>query len=169
MSPPAVRTHPVRFTNVTAPQPDELRDMCDIWLDTICAAGWSSKEAQRVAAYLTTCIYGNRTGELYLRDLESNLNIQSEESQRALKQLKLFGVLEEFQIERGKITVDARMTSVQKVRLAEMRAKLAELETASTERAMNEGIAALRSVARGSSQPTANKFDNDAIDAAIGG
>lgn len=165
MSTPPVRTQPVRIANYTAASPDDLRDICDIWLDNICSAGWSTREAHRVAAFLTTCVYGNRTGDLYLRDLESSLNIQTEESQRALKLLKLFGVIDEVQIERGKITVEIRIKTQQRLQLAKARAEIASLAAAEAEQALQSGITALRAVAQ---QGTQYKFDDAELDRAIG-
>lgn len=165
MSTPPVRTQPVRLANYEASSAGELRDACDIWLDDICSAGWSTKESHRVAAFLTTCIYGNRMGELYLRELESTLNIQSEESQRALKLLKLFGAIEDAQVERGRITVEIRLTTRQQLKIAKMRIELANLVAAENERAMNAGIAALRNV---SGQATHYTFDDAELQRVIG-
>lgn len=164
----AVRSVPVRASNFAPSSPEELRDLCDIWLDTICSAGWSTREAQRVAAFLTTCLAAKREGDLYLRDLESALNIQPEETQRALKLLKLFSVIDELQIDRGKLIVDVRFTLEQRVRLAEANGKLQHLAQAQTDRAVDAGIAALRTVATKS--VTANyKFDENELQSVLGG
>lgn len=166
-SPTAPRTAPVVFVNYAPSSSDEMRDMCDVWLASICSAGWSTKEAHRVAAFIASCLYGNRTAELYMRDVESALNIQPEESQRALKLLKLFGAIEDAQVERGKITVDVRVSLEQKLRLAEARATLRRLEASEQERAMTAGIAALRAVS-GHAKTERYAFDDAELARAIG-
>lgn len=168
MSTAPARTAPVKFVNFTAASPAELRDICDVWLASICSAGWSTREAHRVAAFLTGCVYGNRENELYLRDVESALNIQPEESQRALKLLKLFGAVDDLTIERGKLTVDMRVTLEQRVRLVEAQGKLAGLAAAESERAMNAGIAALRAVSGQAKESQHYSFDDAELQRAIG-
>lgn len=159
---PARRPCPMTFANFEPELASDTRDMCDIWLADICAAGWASREAHRVAAFLAQFLYTGRENDLYMRDLESGINIQPEESQRALKLLKLFGAIEDFQNDRGRLTVQFRVTLGQRVRLLETRARLAQLTQTSRDAALAAGIAALRAVSAQDNQ------DLDALCAATG-
>ncbi len=161
-APPAkpVSTAPVRFCNYEPQSADELRDACDIWLNDVCAAAWGSREMHRVAGFLITCVHTGRETELYSRDLESAINIQPEETNRSMKLLKLFGGIEDFSSDRGKLSVQVRLSLAQRLSLLEKRARLAELTHQQSQAMLAGSIAALRAISNGDASAVATARDD---------
>jgi hypothetical protein len=121
-----------------------LAMQCEVWLADICAAPWASKEAMKMSAVVSQCLQTFPPKAAFTRDMESAYALQPEEIARALKMLKLFGAIEHFDIERGRLTVKARLSYAQRLRVAEMRAGLDRLDR-ETQATVN--VTALRAVA----------------------
>jgi len=165
---PAANARPFRFQNFDAGSSQELRDMTDVWLADVSAAAWVTKEAQKLAAVVAEYMLVEKSMAVYTRDFESKYNIQSEEVARGLKLLKLFAAIENFEIEKGKLTVQARVTLGQRVKFMELQARYRELAAADADRAASEAVEALRTVGA-YAVPPANSFADASVPLAANG
>lgn len=149
------RSSPFRYANFTAGSDAELDLMCEVWLNDVCAAPWISREGQRLAAFIVMVLGGGRPGEVFLRDIETILNIQAEETNRGLKLLKTFRALESYEIEKGRLTLAVRVGPLQRLRMLEAKEKLAaaELASISLDALANRNAESLRTVAVNTPMP----------------
>lgn len=145
-APAAPRQPAVRYANFTAASADDLDLMSEIWLLDVCAAPWVSREAQKLAAFIATMLNSGRTNEVFLRDIESLLNIQPEETNRGLKLLKTFRAVEDFNIEKGRLTLSVRVGKLQRLHMLDAKAKLDALASAEADAATTRNVAQLREV-----------------------
>lgn len=147
MTLPASSANPFRFANFVASSRQELRDMTDVWLSDVCAAAWVSKEAQKLAGVVAEYLLAEKPTAVYARDFESKYNITSEEVNRGLKLLRLFAALEEFTMEKGRLTVAARVTLTQRVRLLELQARHRDMTAATADETATQCVEQLRAAA----------------------
>ena len=127
---------------------DDLAMQCEVWVADICAAAWVSKEAMKIAAVISLFAQDFPPKPAYTRDMESRYSLQPEEVQRGLRMLKLFGCVEDFLIDRGRLTVKARLNYAQRLRLKSMRDAFAALKAEDeAEQLASDAAAALRAVA----------------------
>jgi hypothetical protein len=152
MSEASVRQSDFIIVNGDKTPGDDLAMQCEAWLADICAASWASKEAMKMAAIISQCVQTFPPKAAFTRDMESAYALQAEDIARALKLLKLFGAIVEFDIERGRLTVKARLSYSQRLRVAETRASLARL-AGDAEATVN--VTALRAVLPEAEAPAA--------------
>lgn len=149
------------YANFTAESARDLDLMSEIWLLDVCGAPWVSREAQKLSAFIVMVLGGGRPGEIYLRDIESILNIMPEETNRGLKLLKVFRAIEDFHIDKGKLTLSVRVGHLQRLHMLEAREKLVALDEAEAsalaEQAATRSVELLRGVAAMVAEPVAEE------------
>ena len=134
--------------------------MSELWLLDVCAAPWVSREAQKLAAYIVTIIGSGKTADVYLRDLETSINILPEETARGLRLLKAFRVVDDFLIDKGKLALTIRVGKLQLLKFLEA--------AAGGDAAASRYAAELRGVLALATSAPAAVNDEQAIPAAVG-
>lgn len=168
--PPQVpqRTPAFRYCNFEAENADDLELMSELWLLDVCAAPWVSREAQKLAAYIVTIVGSGRTSDVYLRDIESSMNILPEETARGLRLLKAFRVVEDFLIEKGKLTLTIRVSKLQLLKYLDAKDKFAALAAATLDAAAARHAAELRGMVALANAVPAAVNDEQSIPVAVG-
>lgn len=167
-APAPQRAPAFRFCNFEAENAGDLELMSELWLLDVCAAPWVSREAQKLAAYVVTIIGSGKTTDVYLRDLETSMNILPEETARGLRLLKAFRVVDDFLIDKGKLALTIRVGKLQLLKFLEAKDKLAALTAAGLDAAASRNAAELRGVLALATAAPAAVNDEQAVPAAVG-
>ncbi len=163
------RTPAFRYCNFEAENADDLELMSELWLLDVCAAPWVSREAQKLAAYIVTIIGSGKTSDVYLRDLETNMNILPEETARGLRLLKAFRVVDDFLIDKGKLALTIRVSKLQLLKYLDAKDRLAALTSAGLDAAASRNAAELRGIVAISNVAPAAVNDEQSLPAAAVG
>ncbi len=113
----------VRFGNLAQLDRSEIALACDIWLQDLVTAPWVTREAMKLAAHLTAYVRAANPAALYLREMETLLQLNREEINRAMGLMKLFGVLSEFVIEKDNVRASLNFSTLQSLRMLELRVR----------------------------------------------
>lgn len=167
-APAPQRAPAFRYCNFQAENAGDLELMSEIWLLDVCAAPWVSREAQKLAAYVVTIISSGRASDVYLRDLETSMNILPEETARGLRLLKAFRVVDDFLIDKGKLVLTIRVGKLQLLKFLEAKEKLTALTAAGLDAAASRNAAELRGIVALATAAPAAVNDEQTVPAAVG-
>jgi hypothetical protein len=117
----------VRFGNMAKLDKADIALACDIWLHDLVNAPWATREAMKLAAHLTTYVRAANPAALYLREMETLLQLNRDEINRAMNLMKLFGVLSAFTIEKDDVRACLHFSSLQSLRMLELRMRYLSL------------------------------------------
>ncbi|MDX2157419.1 MAG: hypothetical protein SFW09_13005 [Hyphomicrobiaceae bacterium] len=117
----------VRFESIQGLRRDDLGTAGEIWLADLCAAVWATREAMKLGAHLVRYMVAPDPKLLTLSSIEGQIQIGREDVQFALRLLKLYRAVEDFTIEGDELRVALHLTSVQRLKVLEVRHRLAEL------------------------------------------
>jgi len=116
------------FANLVPKSVDERAIATEIWLDEICKAAWALKETMRIGALVAAHVRDGVTTPLILKDIESVLSIPKEEVNRNFRMLKMFAMIERYDIEgQGSIVMSLRLPALLRLRIAETTQRLAAM------------------------------------------
>jgi hypothetical protein len=110
----------VRFGNLERVDKFQLAVACEIWLDDVLRAPWSTREAMRIGAHLVNYIQSANASILFVREIETALQLNREEINRAMNLLRLFRAISDFKIERDEIRASLNLSTLQTIRLLEV-------------------------------------------------
>jgi hypothetical protein len=117
----------VRFGNLAKLDKADISLACDIWLQDLVTAPWATREAMKLAAHLMAYVRAANPTALYLREMETLLQLNREEINRAMSLMKLFGVLSAFSIEKDDVRACLHFSSLQSLRMLELRMRYLSL------------------------------------------
>ena len=117
----------VRFTNVEKLGKIELDLACDIWLRDLVAAAWSTRETMRLGAHFMNYIRAANPASLNFREIETVLQLNREEINRALHLMKLFGILSAYTAEKDDVRANLTLSPLQILRMLEMKMRFVSL------------------------------------------
>ena len=117
----------VRFTNVEKLGRIELDLACDIWLRDLSAAAWASREAMKLGAHFMNYVRAANPANLALREMETILQLNREELNRALNLMKLFGVLSSFTVDKDDVRANLTLSPLQLLRMLEAKMRFMSL------------------------------------------
>ena len=89
-----------RFGNLPGVGKDEITTAAEIWLEDIVRAPWATREAMKLAAHLVNYMLSANRTYLHIREMETQLQLNREEINRALSLMRLFRVITAFAVKR---------------------------------------------------------------------
>jgi hypothetical protein len=117
----------VRFANVEKLGKVELDLACDIWLKDIVAAAWATREVMKLAAHFMNYMRAANPSNLNLREMETVLQLNREEINRALSLMKLFAVLSTFTVDKDDVRANLVLSPLQILKMLEMKMRFMAL------------------------------------------
>jgi hypothetical protein len=122
----------IRFESLEVRPKEVVQIAVEVWLVEVCAAPWASREAMKTAAFISHYVRGGARGDVTLKDIEVACNLRRDDLPAALTQLKMFGMIDGFTIERGLLTVAGRLGITQTIKVLDLKARLDALRPAAT-------------------------------------
>lgn len=119
----------VRFGNLAKLDKAEIALACDIWLHDVVNAPWATREVMKLSAHLMAYVRAANPAALHLREMETLLQLGREEINRSMALMKLFGVLSSFSIEKDDVRASLHFSSLQGLRMLELRMRYLSLVT----------------------------------------
>lgn len=121
MSTVMIENRRVRFGNLPGVGKAEIVVAGEIWLEDVVRAPWASREAMKLAAHMINYMLTANRAILHIREMETQLQLNREEINRALNLLRLFRAISEYAIEKDEVTASLYLSMSQMMRLVEMR------------------------------------------------
>ncbi|MGD9784331.1 MAG: hypothetical protein AB7E80_13190 [Hyphomicrobiaceae bacterium] len=123
----------VRFSTLGPLRRPDLPLIVEVWREDAVNAPWASRESMKLAGILASYVLNSDQIAVGVRVLENNHNLLKEDVRRALSSMTIFGLVEAFSIEGDDIRVALRLSSLQLVRILEMKRTLATLTGTTSE------------------------------------
>lgn len=117
----------VRFESIEGLQRRDVPIACEVWLDDVMRAKWSSREAMKLAAHLVRYMVSGDVRLLALGRIEHQTQLTRDEINGALRGLKQHRAIEAYSIQGDQLLVGLLLTTLQKVRVLEARQRLETL------------------------------------------
>ena len=143
----------VRFGNLPSVGKADVIAASEMWLDDLIRAPWATREAMKLAAHLVNYMLSANRAILHVREIETTLQLNREEINRALNLMRLFRTVATFTVEKDEVQAGLYLSGQQMLRLVELRQRQFALLAAHREPAPDGGSHA---VARVAGQVTAN-------------
>lgn len=119
---------PIRFSGPEMGTPASSALAAEIWLKELCEAPWCSRAAMRAGAFVSETIRIGCPPVVMFRDMESACNLSRDEIHLGLTLLKNFGCLEHYSSSEREVTIVARLSTLQRLRVLEMKERLDEID-----------------------------------------
>jgi len=117
----------VRFATLGELSKDDLQLAIEIWFDDAVTAPWASKETMKLAGVLRLYMMRPTAAGLNLKGVEDFYQLSADAVRRALVLFKLYGLVEGHSTDNGQLRAALRLTSLQTLRVLEVKQRLAEL------------------------------------------
>lgn len=119
----------IRFADINGLQRDDLPIACEVWIGDVLTSTWASREAGKLATYLTRYICGTHGAKSSMRRIENQCQLSKDVVRQNLVLLRAFGAIDEFNIEDDVLSVSIALTFSQRVRVLELLWRFNELVT----------------------------------------
>lgn len=111
----------VRFSNLGEVGKGEIIAASELWLEDLIRAPWATREAMKLAAHLVNYMLSANRAILHVREMETMLQLNREEINRALGLLRLFRAISSFSVEKDEVCASLYLSTAQMIRLIEMK------------------------------------------------
>lgn len=113
----------LRFSGLELKDRFETSLACEIWLDDACNARWATNGTMKLAAVIAQAIKNNDGRPIDAGRLDSLCALTRDEALLALKQMKMFGLIADFQQTGARIGVACRLSHSGEIRFLDMKHK----------------------------------------------
>ena len=116
-----------RFASIDGLQRSDLRLAGEVWLDDVCRAQWTTRDAMKLAAHLVRYMANSDPSLLTLSSIEGQTQMAPEEVKAALRLMHLYICVEAYTIEKNELRVALHLSELQRLRVLEARCRLDRL------------------------------------------
>jgi hypothetical protein len=118
----------VRFATIEGLRRSDLATAGEVWIDDVFKSAWVTREAMKLATHLVRYMAAPDPAELTVSALAGQLQLGPEEIKFALRLMQIYGSVEAFTFERDEVKVALHLSSLQRLRVLEVRCRLEELD-----------------------------------------
>ena len=121
----------VRFTSIQGLDRDDLALACEIWCDDLFRAPWVDRDSMKLATLFVRYIGNPNPTTVLMHQIERQCQLARGELGRVLTVMRSYGAIDNFMIERDDVRVNLCLTRLQRLRVLEVKRRLADLASSS--------------------------------------
>ncbi|HRD77189.1 MAG TPA: hypothetical protein PK264_14870 [Hyphomicrobiaceae bacterium] len=121
----------VRFTSIQGLERGDLPLACEVWCDDLYRSPWAERDTMKLATLFVRYICNPNPTAVLMQQIERQCQLARPELVRVLALMKSYGAVDSFMIERDDLRLYLNLTRLQRLRVLEVKHRLAELQSSS--------------------------------------
>lgn len=131
----------VRFASIVGIDRSDLPLAAEVWQSDLNAQVWTKRETIKLGGLFTLYMSNPDSDYLSLNYIERTFQIDIMMVRDVLRQMKMYGVIDGFNVKDGVVRVSLRLSITQRLRVLEMRTRFLELSGLATMQELNSARA----------------------------
>ncbi len=117
----------LRFSSIVGIERSDLPLACEVWLEEVVKAPWSTREAMKLAVHFVRYMTNPDPATLGLREIEGQCGLGPDEVRKTLSLMKNYGAVDDFMCTRDDVKAALNLSLLQRCRVLELKHRHAEL------------------------------------------
>ncbi len=117
----------IRFATIVGLDRDDLALAAEVWHSELSQQIWTSREVVKLATLFSRYLNHPKDEIVSLGNIERSCGLDPKHVLDALRQMQMYGVVNEYAIQAGALLVSLNLTRLQRLRVLEVRDQLIQL------------------------------------------